>query len=226
MRYAPHDYQTYAIDYIETHHIATVFLDMGLGKTSITLTAINDLLFDIFEVHKVLVVAPLRVARDTWTAEVDKWDHLQNLICSVAVGTEPQRRAAFMRKADIYIINRENIQWLVEESGIAFDFDMIVIDELSSFKNHSTKRFKAMLKVRPKVNRIVGLTGTPTSNGLMDLWAEFRILFADLEHLVRQNTVLTISSRTSETARSSTATSPCRMQRMPSTRKLVTSLSP
>lgn len=176
MRYAPHDYQTYAIDYIETHHIATVFLDMGLGKTSITLTAINDLLFDSFEVHKVLVVAPLRVARDTWTAEVDKWDHLQNLICSVAVGTEPQRRAAFMRKADIYIINRENIQWLVEESGIAFDFDMIVIDELSSFKNHSTKRFKAMLKVRPKVNRIVGLTGTPASNGLMDLWAEFRIL--------------------------------------------------
>lgn len=176
MRYAPHDYQTYAIDYIETHHIATVFLDMGLGKTSITLTAINDLLFDSFEVHKVLVVAPLRVARDTWTAEIDKWDHLQNLICSVAVGTESQRRSAFMRKADIYIINRENIQWLVEESGIVFDFDMIVIDELSSFKNHNTKRFKAMLKVRLRVNRIVGLTGTPASNGLMDLWAEFRIL--------------------------------------------------
>ena len=176
MRYAPHDYQTYAIDYIKTHPIATVFLDMGLGKTSITLTAINDLLFDSFEVHKVLVIAPLRVARDTWTAEVDKWDHLQNLICSVAVGTEPQRRAAFIRKADIYIINRENVQWLVEESGIVFDFDMIVIDELSSFKNHNTKRFKAMLKVRPKVKRIVGLTGTPASNGLMDLWAEFRIL--------------------------------------------------
>lgn len=176
MRYAPHDYQTYAIDYIESHPIATVFLDMGLGKTSITLTAISDLLFDSFEVHKVLVIAPLRVARDTWTAEVDKWDHLQNLICSVAVGTESQRRAAFMRKADIYIINRENVQWLVEESGIAFDFDMVVIDELSSFKNHNTKRFKAMLKVRPRVNRIVGLTGTPASNGLMDLWAEFRIL--------------------------------------------------
>lgn len=176
MRYAPHDYQTYAIDYIKTHPIATVFLDMGLGKTSITLTAINDLLFDSFEVHKVLVIAPLRVARDTWTAEVHKWDHLQNLSCSVAVGTEPQRRAAFMRKADIYIINRENVQWLVEESGIVFDFDMIVIDELSSFKNHNTKRFTAMLKVRPKVKRIVGLTGTPASNGLMDLWAEFRIL--------------------------------------------------
>ena len=176
MRYKPHDYQAYAIDYIETHPIATVFLDMGLGKTSITLTAINDLLFDSFEVHRVLVIAPLRVARDTWTAEVDKWDHLQNLICSVAVGTEAERKAALMRPADIYIINRENVQWLVEDSGIPFTFDMIVIDELSSFKNHNTKRFKSMLKVRPKVSRIIGLTGTPASNGLMDLWAEFRIL--------------------------------------------------
>ena len=176
MKYSPHDYQTYAVDYIETHPISTVFLDMGLGKTSITLTAINDLLFDSFEVHRVLVIAPLRVARDTWTAEVDKWDHLQNLICSVAVGTESERKAALMRPADIYIINRENVQWLVEESSIPFTFDMIVIDELSSFKNHNTKRFKAMLKVRPRVSRIVGLTGTPASNGLMDLWAEFRIL--------------------------------------------------
>ena len=176
MKYSPHDYQTYAVDYIETHPISTVFLDMGLGKTSITLTAINDLLFDSFEVHRVLVIAPLRVARDTWTAEVDKWDHLQNLICSVAVGTESERKAALMRPADIYIINRENVQWLVEESGIPFTFDMNVIDELSSFKNHNTKRFKAMLKVRPRVSRIVGLTGTPASNGLMDLWAEFRIL--------------------------------------------------
>ena len=176
MRYKPHDYQAYAIDYIETHPIAAVLLDMGLGKTSITLTAIFDLLFDSFEVHQVLVIAPLRVARDTWTAEVDKWDHLQNLICSVAVGTETERKAALMRQADIYIINRENVQWLVEESGIPFTFDMIVIDELSSFKNHNTKRFKSLLKVRPKVSRIVGLTGTPASNGLMDLWAEFRIL--------------------------------------------------
>ena len=176
MRYKPHDYQAYAIDYIETHPIAAVLLDMGLGKTSITLTAIFDLLFDSFEVHRVLVIAPLRVARDTWTAEVDKWDHLQSLICSVAVGTETERKAALMRQADIYIINRENVQWLVEESGIPFTFDMIVIDELSSFKNHNTKRFKSLLKVRPKVSRIVGLTGTPASNGLMDLWAEFRIL--------------------------------------------------
>ena len=176
MRYKPHDYQQYAIDYIETHPIAAVLLAMGLGKTSITLTAIFNLLFDSFEVHRVLVIAPLRVARDTWTAEVDKWDHLQNLICSVAVGTETERKAALMRQADIYIINRENVQWLIEESGIPFTFDMIVIDELSSFKNHNTKRFKSLLKVRPKVSRIVGLTGTPASNGLMDLWAEFRIL--------------------------------------------------
>ena len=176
MNFKPHDYQTYAIEYIENHPVSAVFLDMGLGKTSITLTAINDLLFDSFEVHRVLVIAPLRVARDTWKAEAEKWEHLQNLICSVAVGTEAERKAALMRPADIYIINRENVQWLVEESGIAFDFDMIVIDELSSFKNHNTKRFKAMLKIRPKVHRIVGLTGTPASNGPMDLWAEFRIL--------------------------------------------------
>lgn len=176
MIYKPHSYQDYAIDYIETHPVAAVFLDMGLGKTSTTLTAINNLLFDSFEVHKVLVIAPLRVARDTWTAEVEKWDHLRNLRCSVAVGTESQRRAAFDRQADIYIINRENLGWLIEESKIPFDFDMVVIDELSSFKNHNTKRFKSLLKVRPKVSRIVGLTGTPASNGLMDLWAEFRIL--------------------------------------------------
>ena len=156
MRYEPHEYQKYAVDYIETHPAAAIFLDCGLGKTSITLTAIADLLFDSFEVHKVLVIAPLRVARDTWTSEADKWDHLQDLICSVAVGTEAQRRAALMRQADIYIINRENVQWLIDESGIPFDFDMVVIDELSSFKNHQTKRFKSLLKVRPKVSRIVG----------------------------------------------------------------------
>jgi len=176
MKYAPHNYQAYAIDYIETHPITTVFLDMGLGKTSITLTAIKNLLFDSFEVYKVLVIAPLRVARDTWTAEADKWDHLRCLICSVAVGTEAQRKSALMRSADVYIINRENVQWLIEESGLPFDYDMVVIDELSSFKNHNTKRFRSMLKVRPKIDRIVGLTGTPTPNGLMDLWAQFRLM--------------------------------------------------
>ena len=176
MRYEPHDYQQYAIQYIETHPIAAVLLDTGLGKTSITLTALNDLLFDSFEIHKAIVIAPLRVARDTWPAEIEKWDHLGSLIYSVAVGTEAERLAALRRQADIYIINRENVDWLVHKSGIPFHFDMVVIDELSSFKSYGAKRFKSLLKVRPSVKRIVGLTGTPSSNGLMDLWAEFRIL--------------------------------------------------
>ena len=139
----------------------------GLGKTSITLTALNDLLFNAFEIRKAIVIAPLRVARDTWPAEIEKWDHLSGLIYSVAVGTEAERLAALRRQADIYIINRENVQWLVEASGVPFDYDMVVVDELSSFKNHQSKRFRAMMKVRPKVERIVGLTGTPSSNGLM-----------------------------------------------------------
>lgn len=176
MKYNPHDYQKYAADFIITHPVAALLLDMGLGKTSITLTAINDLLFDSFEVHKVLVVAPLRVARDTWSAEIEKWEHLQELRYSVVVGTEQERLKALSAPADIYIINRENIQWLVEESGLPFDFDMAVIDELSSFKNHQSKRFKAFMKIRPKLKRIVGLTGTPASNGLMDLFAEFKLL--------------------------------------------------
>ena len=176
MIYVPHDYQKYAIDFIEQKPISALLLDMGLGKTSITLTAINNLLFDSFEVHKVLVIAPLRVARDTWKKEIDKWEHLKDLIVSVAVGSELDRLRALKSRADIYIINRENIQWLVEKSGVKFDFDMIVIDELSSFKSGKSKRFQNLLKVRPLAKRIVGLTGTPTSNGLMDLWAQFRIL--------------------------------------------------
>ena len=176
MKYEPHEYQRYVINYIEDHPFAAVLLDMGLGKTSITLTAVADLLFDSFEVHKVLVIAPLRVARDTWSAELQKWDQLHHLTYSVAVGSEAERKAALTKKADIYIINRENIQWLVEESGLPFDFDMAVIDELSSFKNNQSKRFKAFMKVRPKLKRIVGLTGTPASNGLMDLFAEFKLL--------------------------------------------------
>ncbi len=147
-----------------------------MSKTSITLTAIYDLLFDSFEVHKVLVVAPLRVARDTWSAEIEKWEHLRELRYSVVVGTEQERLKALSTPADIYIINRENIQWLVEESGLPLDYDMAVIDELSSFKNHQSKRFKAFMKIRPKLKRIVGLTGTPASNGLMDLFAEFKLL--------------------------------------------------
>lgn len=176
MKYSPHSYQRYATEFIKDTPACAIFLDMGLGKTSITLTAINDLLFDSFEVHKVLVIAPLRVARTTWSEEIEKWEHLKMLRYSVAVGTETDRLSALRKPADIYIINRENIGWLVEESGVPFDFDMLVIDELSSFKNHNTKRFKALMKVRPKVKRIVGLTGTPSSNGLMDLFAEFKLL--------------------------------------------------
>lgn len=176
MKYNPHDYQRYAAEFIITQPVAALLLDMGLGKTSITLTAINDLLFDSFEIHKVLVVAPLRVARDTWGTEIEKWEHLKNLRYSVVVGTEQERLKALRTPADIYIINRENVQWLVEESGLIFDFDMAVIDELSSFKNHQSKRFRAFMKVRPKLKRIVGLTGTPASNGLMDLFAEFKLL--------------------------------------------------
>ncbi len=131
---------------------------------------------DSFLVCKVLVIAPLRVARDTWPSEIKKWEHLKGLSYSVAVGTEKERIDALMTRSTMYIINRENVDWLVNKSGIPFDFDMVVIDELSSFKSYGAKRFKSLLKVRPSVNRIVGLTGTPSSNGLMDLWAEFRIL--------------------------------------------------
>jgi SNF2 family DNA or RNA helicase len=176
MNFVPHDYQAYAIDYIETHPVAAVLLDMGLGKTVISLTAIADLLFDSFVAHRVLVIAPLRVARDTWPAEIGKWAHLQHLTYTVAVGNAKERRAALMQSADITIINRENLAWLIEESGFPFDYDTVVIDELSSFKNHQSKRFKALMRVRPTVKRVIGLTGTPSSNGLMDLWAEFRLL--------------------------------------------------
>lgn len=176
MNFSPHNYQTYAIDYIETHPIAAVLLDMGLGKTVISLTAIADLLFDSFEAHRILVVAPLRVARDTWPAEIAKWEHLQHLTYAVCVGTPKERRTALMSGADITIINRENLGWLIDSSGFDFNYDMVVIDELSSFKNHKSKRFQSLMKVRPKVKRIIGLTGTPSSNGLMDLWAEFKLL--------------------------------------------------
>lgn len=176
MKYKPHSYQEYAIKYIEAHPISALLIDMGLGKTSITLTAIRNLLFDSFEVCKVLVIAPLRVAKNTWTDEIKKWEHLNALTYSLIIGNENERLSALNKKADIYIINRENVDWLVNKSGYKFDFDMVVIDELSSFKNHQSKRFKSLMKVRPLVKRIVGLTGTPSSNGLMDLFAEFKIL--------------------------------------------------
>ena len=176
MKYSPHEYQTYATDFILTHPQAAVLLDMGLGKSVITLTAIWELCLDRFEVSRVLVIAPLRVARDTWPTEIQKWDHLHGLTYSVAIGTEKERIAALMQQVQITIINRENVQWLVEDSGIPFNYDMIASAELSSFKSWQAKRFKSLLKVRPLAKRIVGLTGTPSSNGLMDLWAEFRLL--------------------------------------------------
>lgn len=141
-----------------------------------TLTAIERLIYDEFEVSKVLVVAPLRVAKVTWSYEIKKWSHLSHMTCSVAVGSEKERLDALNRNADVYMINRENLQWLVEKSGLPFDFDMVVLDELSSFKSWQSKRFRSFMKVRPKVRRVVGLTGTPASNGLMDLFAEFRCL--------------------------------------------------
>jgi len=143
---------------------------MGLGKSVITLTAIFDLTLDSFLIRKVLVIAPLRVARDTWPAEIEKWDHLRGLTYTVAIGSESQRKAALLQRVQVYLINRENVEWLVTKSGLPFDYDMVVVDELSSFKSHQAKRFRSLVKVRPLVKRIVGLTGTPASNGLIDLW--------------------------------------------------------
>lgn len=176
MTFKPHAYQKYAINYIETHPVSALLLDMGLGKTVITLTAIKNLMFDSFEISKVLVVAPLRVARDTWPDEIEKWSHLSGLTYSVIVGTKKERERALLEPSDIYIVNRENVCWLVDNCQFLKRFDMVVIDELSSFKSYQSKRFRAMIKIRPYIKRIVGLTGTPSSNGLMDLWAQFRLL--------------------------------------------------
>ena len=179
MKFVPHDYQSYCVDYIKTHPVSALFLDMGLGKTVTTLTALKDLMLDELAVSKVLVIAPLRVARDTWPAEIEKWDHLKDLDVSIIVGDAKKRKAAVNANALIYVVNRENIKWLVEyyeKNGLKWDFDCVVIDELSSFKNYQSQRFKWLRKVRPFVRRWIGLTGTPTSNGLMDLWAEIGIL--------------------------------------------------
>ena len=176
MRYVAHNYQNYAKNFILAHKVSALFLDCGLGKTITTLTAINELMYDSFEISKVLIIAPLRVAQSTWKDEIEKWDHLNLLRYSIVVGDEKERLKALKQSSDIYIINRENVDWLVTKSGIDFNFDMLVIDELSSFKSNTSKRFKSLLKIRPYFERVVGLTGTPSSNGLMDLWAEFRIL--------------------------------------------------
>ena len=175
MKYNPHDYQSYATEFILNHPVSAILLQMGLGKSVITLTAIRMLL-EKEEISKVLVIAPLRVARDTWPEEIRKWDHLRGLNYSVAVGTADERRTALMKGCEVTIINRENVPWLIEQSGIPFRWDMVVIDELSSFKNWQAKRFRSLMKVRPLVKRIVGLTGTPSPNGYMDLFAEYRLL--------------------------------------------------
>ena len=176
MIYVPHEYQSFATEFIVNNAISALFLEMGLGKSVTTLTAIDKLMYDYFEISRVLIIAPLRVAVSTWPSEIEKWNHLNRLSYSVVVGNEKERRQALRKKADIYIINRENIDWLVNKSGFYLEFDMLVIDELSSFKSYSAKRFKSLLKIRSNFKRVVGLTGTPSSNGLMDLWAEFRIL--------------------------------------------------
>lgn len=176
MKYKPHDYQKYATEFILSHPVAAIILQMGLGKTVCTLDAIEQLIYDCFEVQRVLVIAPLRVAKVTWSDEIKKWDNFSHLRYSIAVGTEKERIEALKKDADIYIINRENVPWLVEKSKLPFEYDMVVIDELSSFKNWNSKRFKAFMQVRPRVKRVVGLTGTPSPNGMMDLFAQFKCL--------------------------------------------------
>lgn len=176
MQYRPHDYQDFATRHIMDKHFAGLFLDMGLGKTVSSLTAINKLIYEEMEIDKVLVIAPKKVAEDTWINEVRKWDHLKHLKVSVVLGTERERLQALRVKADIYCINRENVAWLISHYQSAFPFDMVVIDELSSFKNAKAIRFKALRTVRPRLKRVVGLTGTPAPNGLLDLWPQLYLL--------------------------------------------------
>lgn len=174
MKYEPHNYQQFATDFILEHPISCLMLDMGLGKTVITLTALWQLALDSFEVSRILVIAPKRVAEDTWPKELSKWEHLSGLDATLVMGTQAEREAALRQQTFLYIINRENVSWLV--ANHPWDFDMVVIDELSSFKSNQAQRFKAMKKVRPLVSRIVGLTGTPAPNSLLDLWPEMYLM--------------------------------------------------
>ncbi|HEM4095069.1 DEAD/DEAH box helicase [Streptococcus suis] len=176
MKLTLHNYQVVAKDFIIGHPHAAVILDMGMGKTATTLSAVSELMFDRFEVTKVLVIAPLRVANTVWSDEIEQWAELRHLRYSKIVGTPRQRKVALQKDADIYIVNRENLPWLVEQCSPYFKWDMVVIDELSSFKSWQSKRFKAFMAMRPYMKRIVGLTGTPSSNGLMDLFAEFKVI--------------------------------------------------
>lgn len=174
MKYEPHNYQQFATDFILEHPISCLMLDMGLGKTVITLTALWQLALDSFDVSRILVIAPKRVAEDTWPKELSKWEHLSGLDATLVTGTQAEREAALRQQTFLYIINRENVSWLV--ANHPWDFDMVVIDELSSFKSNQAQRFKAMKRVRPLVSRIVGLTGTPAPNSLLDLWPEMYLM--------------------------------------------------
>ncbi|EQC0811996.1 SNF2-related protein [Listeria innocua] len=174
MKYKPHNYQGYAREFILKHPVCCLMLDMGLGKTVVTLTAIWLMALDSFDIGKILVIAPKRVAEDTWPKELKKWEHLTGLTYSLVLGSKKQREEALQKKAAIYIINRENVAWLVE--NYKWDFDTLVIDELSSFKSNKAQRFKALKKVRPKVQRVIGLTGTPAPNSLLDLWPQLYLL--------------------------------------------------
>lgn len=176
MEFKAHNYQQFAVQHIIDHPYAGLFLDMGLGKTVSTLTAISYLMYEDFEIEKVLVVAPKKVAENTWSNEIQKWDHLKHLTVSKVLGTEKARKEALKAKADIYVINRENVAWIVGLYQTAFPFDMVVLDELSSFKSPKAIRFKALRMVRPLVKRVVGLTGTPAPRGLIDLWSQLYLL--------------------------------------------------
>lgn len=176
MKYTPHTYQDHATQHIIDNPASGLFLEMGLGKTVATLTAIDRLMHDELSVSRVLVIAPKMVAENTWTTEASKWDHLRHLRISRVLGSEKQRKQALLQKADIYVINRENVVWLIAHYAGAWPFDMVVVDELSSFKSAKSQRFKALRMVRPKVERITGLTGTPAPNDLIDLWSQLYLL--------------------------------------------------
>lgn len=176
MEFKPHAYQAHCIRKIEEIPKLGLFLDMGLGKTVTTLTAVKDLKYNRFEVRRVLVIAPKKVAEGTWTKEKDKWDHTKMLRVSQVLGSEAKRIRALNTPADLYIINRENVVWLVDYYRNAWPFDMVVVDESSSFKSHKAKRFKALASVGGLISRMVELTGTPSPNGLEDLWAQVYLL--------------------------------------------------
>lgn len=176
MKFSPHEYQAFCIDYLLEHPAAGLFLKPGMGKTVTALTAADHLLYDRFDVSKVLVIAPLRVAEDTWTRESAKWDHLRHLRVSRVLGSAKERLAALVVEADVYCVNRENVPWLVKHYGLGWPFDLVIVDESSSFRNPSARRFKALRKVRPLIKYIWELTGTPRPRSLLDLWAQIYLL--------------------------------------------------